>query len=395
MFKRRWRFAAVAALFVLLPGCQDYEEINNLAIVNMIGVDRTEDGTYVGYYQVINPAGVAAEKGGATKATVYTYRYTGKTTSEIAYTASRSLPRKLFIPHYQAYIVSERMARQGLRELLNFLETEPTRRMATDMFITKEPMDRFMYSFVSLEKLPGRVLRSITKLSEQGSGVAEKQTRIKDLLQNYDTAKPTFLTMMELYHHQPLRRSQSSFENISGNAGSYHISGAAILRKDTMIGELKPDEAATAFFMNGTIRSLPVYAVASEGKTVEFRMLRQPKVKKKLTLEGGKPVLRLALKANVALTNNNLDESLSASDVEKLQNLFNLEMEKRSRTLLAEAKSKNWDLLGIEEQIKRKRGNAWNEWKSDASAWKTTKVILTVESTVTTTGAMTKPYKEE
>lgn len=379
---------------VLLQSCQDYDEINELAIVNMIGLDRNDDGIYIGYYQVINPPGVAVQKGGAAKATVYTYKFEGKALSDIAFGASKMLPRKLFTQHFQAYIISERLAKHGLRELMNFLETDYARRKATDLFITKQPMDKFMYTYVPLEKLPGRDIRSIQRLSREGNGSVEKHTRMNDLLEHYDSAKLIAVTMIDLNESKPLPTTRA-FEMIDGNLGNYFISGTGLMLRGKLVGAMNSEEAKTYHFLNGTVTSLPVDIRTPEGKTVELRVYQRPKMKKRLELANGKPTLHIRLEVKLAISNNNQNEKMTSDNIAKLQNGFNELMKKKSYALLEKGKKNNLDLLHIEEQMKRKRGSAWEEWKTEPSSWKTAAVNVSVDSTITKIGTMTNPYKEE
>src|SRR3569832_568045 len=116
-----------------LQGCKDYNELNEMALVDMVGVDLNEDGSYQAYYQVLNPSGVAGAKFGSSRSPLYTFEFKGKSWSEFTRLATQTLSRKVFISHFQTYNKTKQQTKQKHKEKKKKKENDPRQRKATSI----------------------------------------------------------------------------------------------------------------------------------------------------------------------------------------------------------------------------------------------------------------------
>jgi len=146
----------VAGLLILLiltsmlTACWDKSEMNELALVSMVGVDSDPDsGIKTVYYQIINPSSGTSARGttGGEQAPVYTYEISGSSFGEIKSAIYKILPRKLFIAHSKVLLVSLRSAREGVHGIVNFIEMQPNGRSSVPMLIIDGPISRVMKTF--------------------------------------------------------------------------------------------------------------------------------------------------------------------------------------------------------------------------------------------------------
>ena len=57
---RKWLFLFLMVISTtLISGCWNKRELNELAIVSALAIDKNEEGNYVGTFQVINPGYIA------------------------------------------------------------------------------------------------------------------------------------------------------------------------------------------------------------------------------------------------------------------------------------------------------------------------------------------------
>ncbi|MBM7566595.1 Ger(x)C family spore germination protein [Paenibacillus sacheonensis] len=374
-----------------LQGCADHKEINELALVDMVGVDEREDGTKLAYYQIVNPNGVASSKTGGSRSPIYTFAFKGKSWAEFSSNASSTIPRKLFISHFQAYIVSERLAKKGLGELLNFLESDPTRRMATSVFIAKGSVRDIMDTYVPLARSPGNELRSIHELQAKLTGRADRDSQVKTLVENYEDGSLAFVSNISLSGGEPFDTTKR-YETIEGNRGNFTLSGASIIRQGRWIGELKPEQLSTLLLVLGKERALIEDIVLSKGASAQLEMLVRPRIERRLSLKDGKPALRVIVKPKLKLMSINAAGKIDSVMLRRLERLFNQRLEGRIGALLAEAKAKQWDLLGIGRQIGRRSGSRWAAAKRDPNAWREAEVSVSVRSSIVKTGVLLTPY---
>lgn len=391
---KRGSVVLVIVFCFVLPGCVDYDEINQLAIVSLIGVDETDQGKKIVYYQIVNPTGLSvSQKGGGIKAPVYNYRIEGNSWAELTVLALKTLPRKLFAQHYQGYVVSERLARKGLREIINFLDANPDRRMATNVYISRRPLTEFMNSYITLERMPGRAMRSTQRIAEADAGLTEKHTRLNDLAKHLETSEPTFITLFDF--NEPAMKTTDGFEYIIGNAGNYVVSGCAIFKRDRMIGSLNSKEATMNYLLHGAVDN-PILSVLMPGREkVELQIVSSPKIKKRYHWRGQNPELSLHMKMNLSLITNNQETKLTVSNLSMIESRFDATLKKELDALLAKARQNDWDLLGIERDMDLRSGSQWMKRRNEHDGWKKTKVTIKVTSRVTKVGALKNPYTKD
>ncbi|MBC7106679.1 MAG: Ger(x)C family spore germination protein, partial [Firmicutes bacterium] len=142
-----WRRAALALLLaalVLPAGCWDQREVEQLAIVVATAVDRTRDGKLQVHVQVVIPRALTGGMGGmggggGTRVRPYRhYAATGATVFEAMRQLTMEAPRRLFYAHNQVILIDEGVAREGLREVLDFFDRSTQIRRHVWFLIVKE-----------------------------------------------------------------------------------------------------------------------------------------------------------------------------------------------------------------------------------------------------------------
>ncbi|HWI53988.1 MAG TPA: Ger(x)C family spore germination protein, partial [Symbiobacteriaceae bacterium] len=122
---RRLLLPLLGAL-LLLTGCWSRVEVNDLAIVSLVGIDRTPEGEIELWINVVVPA----RAGGAPGAGAPTgqpgnpfimLNARGKTILHAATRLQRQLPRRLFWAHARVILLGERLARDGSLPAVDFL----------------------------------------------------------------------------------------------------------------------------------------------------------------------------------------------------------------------------------------------------------------------------------
>lgn len=169
-----------------LIACWDKTELNELALVSMIGVDSDpESGRKTIYYQIINPLSGTSAKGtpGGNEATIYTYEVRGRSYGEINSTIYKILPRKLFVAHYKVLIVSQRAARQGIRDIVNFIEMQPNGRSSVPLLVADGPISQIMRTFTPLERIPSDAVDSKLKFLARDSLIVGKHIKVRDVIE--------------------------------------------------------------------------------------------------------------------------------------------------------------------------------------------------------------------
>ncbi|MCL6605067.1 MAG: Ger(x)C family spore germination protein [Paenibacillus sp.] len=377
----------------VLSGCWDQVEINQLAIVNLVGIDKNPDnGRYEVFYQVINPSGMSGQVGTQVKSPVYVYKEEGKHLGIAANKTYMSIPRQLFPDHYQVLVVSKKLAMEGLREFLNFTEQQTNRRASVHVVITEGPLSDIMNTFIPLERLPGRSIKSLIRNGSKQTGKVSDLSRVKDILIPMESSKLMTLPIIGLRTENP-ESSSHRFEQINADEGNIKFNGAAIIKHGRMIGEISLTQEVWYNLLNDQLYSLFQDVEFPDKQVVEIQADGAPKISKKLSFASGQPSLTIDIRFKLKIASIYLEKMLTKDSVHKIEHQFNKQINEQATKFLQFSKQKNWDVLGIEEQVNKKKGTTWNQAKGNPEFWKKVKVTLKIQSQVTTTGTSIHPYK--
>lgn len=127
MTKNRF-FFVIVCICMLCTACWDSRELDDLALITAIGVDKIND-QYVVTTQVVNPATIAAQKGGGNQSPVVTYKTKGKSISEALQKRTTLSDRENYTSQLKVLVIGESLAREGLGDMLDYFSrsraTEP------------------------------------------------------------------------------------------------------------------------------------------------------------------------------------------------------------------------------------------------------------------------------
>ncbi|GAB3058249.1 Ger(x)C family spore germination protein [Virgibacillus ainsalahensis] len=176
--KRRFSHLLCFLILLFLSGCWDRTEVNDLAIVTAVGLDKTDDGQIELSVQIINPGALGGSgSGGASGGKLSTVeKDTGRTIYDARSKLQQKVSRKLFIGHNPVVFIGEKMAEEGIRSHIEYFARSPFPRLRTFAFVTKgSPVD-FLKVSPDLERNSGEVARELAKF-QVGMSVT-----MKDLL---------------------------------------------------------------------------------------------------------------------------------------------------------------------------------------------------------------------
>ncbi|REK76738.1 Ger(x)C family spore germination protein [Paenibacillus paeoniae] len=385
------KLALAGIVLCTLTGCWDRTEINELAIVGLVGSEENADtGNTIVYYQIVNPAAFAHDSGRGGTSPVYTYKIEGKSRGEMGQKSAESLPRRLFTDHYQTHIVTEKLASKGLRPFLNFYERQYNRRSSLLLFVTDSKLSDVLMTYTPLEQLPGRTLRSLVYNTNRATGRISMKSRVKDLVDNMESSTYTVLPIISLRDDKPILTTKR-FETIEANRSNLILSGAAVFKQDRMIGKIGLRENGYYNLLKGETNSF-FQSIKLDSLSIDLSA-NKIKVQQSLTQTDGVPVWNVRITANLAIHNNEQTEKLSWENLSRITEQFNQEVSETAGGLFQKSLKKEWDLFGLADKIKYKRGGAWKAIQGNKDAWKETKLKLTVTSSVNDVGEIIDPYK--
>ena len=164
----------IILLFILfLGGCADYKELNDLAIVNTIGIDK-KDNKYKICMEVLN----TDEENGKNKI----YYSTGKTINEAINKANNSSPKKIYGGHLDKIIVSKEILNDKKIDIVDSFFRLTEVKDEFDFFVTKD--ENACDTLKVLSKMPNNSSSKLLKNSKENRSTSS-YTNIDIFLSNY------------------------------------------------------------------------------------------------------------------------------------------------------------------------------------------------------------------
>ncbi|MGG3888865.1 Ger(x)C family spore germination protein [Metabacillus fastidiosus] len=259
-------FAIFIILLVLLAGCWNRREMNELAIAVGLGIDRQDD-QYLVTVQIVNPGEIAAQKGGGRATPVLIYQETGDTVMEAFRRLTTVAPRKIYTAHLRMVIIGEKLAEEGFGETLDLLSR--SREMRTDYYIAVAKdlkAENVLKVLTSLEDIPANQLFSSLETSEKAWAPTTSVTLDELIPDIVSKGKEANLTGIKIRGNVQEGETSENVKQIEAPT-KLQYEGIAVFKNDRLIGWLDEDESKGLNYSLGKVKSTIVdITCPNEGK---------------------------------------------------------------------------------------------------------------------------------
>ncbi|WP_458414467.1 Ger(x)C family spore germination protein [Schinkia sp. CFF1] len=247
---------------LLLSGCTGKKEINDLALVMAVAIDKVEeskegDGNkYEITVEVARPADSRGQTGapaGNTGDPIWSASAQGQTIFDaIRHMASIST-RRVFWAHNFIIVVNEDVARDGIKEIIDFFTRNPELRMRTWIAITPNKAKDIVSTMTGLEVIPGEALDKLYRYTDI-SGAAPR-TELLDVQSAYlsETTQP-IIARMRLIERGVSNKKQGQ----AGAIKQVELEGAGVFKGDKLVGVLGRRESKAAVLFIEKVKSQTV-----------------------------------------------------------------------------------------------------------------------------------------
>ncbi len=281
--------AFLLVLPLLLTGCWNNRDLNEINIVAGMGVERTEGGKILLTVQVVEPAAIQSTssgkgKGGSSQPKpVFVESCEGETVFEAVRGMLSVIDKKLFLSTAQILIIGENLSRDGIGEILDFFQRD-------------HEIDYSMEVLVANGATPREILEVETDMD------AIPAVYIKGTVENTisrGTVKKTML--IDLIKDMGSRGRQLAIGQISKTGeNEIRTEGTAVFKNGKLVGWLGPYETRGYLFATNKVKSAIVNVPADKGK-IAMEIMRS-KGKINVTFKNGKPAaltVKVKVYANV------------------------------------------------------------------------------------------------
>ena len=162
----------IILITLTLTGCGNYRELNDMAIITGVSIDKTEDNYELGFLIANSPKIDTSSKEGEARTTVYTAK--GKTVSIAASNIDYKSPKKLYFGHINIVIISEDIAKEGFFKVEDYLLRHYESRKRFFLMQAKDSKAKNILKTISpLESFPSQGIASLIKSNKEAQSVVE------------------------------------------------------------------------------------------------------------------------------------------------------------------------------------------------------------------------------
>ncbi|MEC1520530.1 Ger(x)C family spore germination protein [Neobacillus niacini] len=384
----------------LLSGCWSKKELTDLAIVAALGIDKNEQGRYVGTMQIINPGNVASglQGGGGNQGPpVSIVSGTGDTIVELSRNTSRKLSRRLYYAHTNLVVISEELAKEeAINEILDSLERDAQFRSTAIIVIAQgKKASDIVKVLTAIDKIPANKVIKTLRITEKtwGENIAVNvQEAIKTLVSpGKELVVSGFRLSGDVSKGTKTENTQQTEPSALLYAGSL-----AIFKNGKLVDWIDGEASRGSLFLLDKLKSSAI-AINWKGKeeAVTYELIRQ-KTKIMAKMENGTPRVSIKVEAE-----GNLGEIRAAADVTDPDVLLNIEkaiekeIKKEINQAVQQAKTYKADIFGFGEALHRTNPKVWKKMKSNWNDvyFPEVKTEIVVDAFVRRTGLRNNPHK--
>lgn len=370
----------LSVILISFAGCWSRHELDTLAIITALGIDKAESNNKILLtFQILKP-GEIKSKGSSSKS-VWTFTSIGETVFEAFRNAAFISDRKLFLSQCRVFVIGEEMARSGLIPVVDLLDRDPEARRTNYFLVSKGKANTIIKSETEQESFPALAIENLMKSIPVSS--YSVPSRLRD-----------FLKMVAESGREPIVAKIEPI--LHGKKTKMRLNGSAIFFEDKLVSFLDNYETRGYNWITGNVDSgvIIVKSPEQENKKVSLEIIR---ASSKITpkIQDGKIVIDVHI-----YEEGNLAEQMSQVNLVNKKAFKELEKKKASvikkeaEAAIRKAKKHKTDIFGFGQAIYRKYPN---EWKILSKNWQgefqDLEININVDAKLRTIGVSTWPVK--
>lgn len=378
----------------LLTACWSKKELNEIAIVTAIGIDKTKDG-YLVSIQVVNPSEIAG-KTATGRAEVIRFMKTGSTIFEAMRRLSTDVPRRVYVAHLREVVFGEELAKEGIGKVLDVFSRH--HEMRSDFFLTVAKGAKasdILNVQTALEKDPAIKIANTLETSEKVWAPTRPVTIDELITSIVSKGKEPILTGIHVYGNPESGSAVTNVQNVSPKTG-LKIDTIGVFKSDKLIGWLNEKESKGFNYITDNIKATIVTFPCKDGKITIATTHSKTNVKGKI--EKGKPKISI----NVT-SDGNVGEVACKFDLSKPEKIK--ELNKKYQHSIKEnieaaikkvQEDYQSDIFGFGEVIHRTDSKAWKHLQQNwDQEFAKLEVTVNVKAEIRRLGTITESFQKE
>ncbi|SDE30657.1 spore germination protein KC [Paenibacillus sp. UNCCL117] len=373
------RLILTGALLLLLTGCWDRTEINDLAFILSTAIDLEKDGSI--RYSVMVPLpgsmGGASGGGGGTAGgdkSYYVDSEIGSTFREAQSKLQKRMARRMVLAHRRTVLVGEAAAREkGVLDIFDATPRSPESRMTTYFIITKGKAYEMLQTTPQFERFPSEAIRELAK----SKMVIDMNLKDFALALSMPGGDPIAI-------HMGVKESEKGLKD----SREVEVLGYSQFKRDKLVGTIEGRAAAGLTWLRAG--SINIFAVLQmdRDQAINVRVFDTASTIK-ARLENGQLSFDIKVNTKAKVVESTRYYDFSQTDkINQVEKRLSAYIQESIQETLKRMLEKNTDSAQLGQYVWHAYPREWNEKyaKSWPQALKTAEFHIDVNSNLTETG---------
>ena len=343
---------------LLLTGCYNYRELNELAIATAIEVDKI-DNNYHLLVQVANPKN-QNDATSANQPQFVTYESTGKTIQEAFRNIVKESSKKIYGMHIQLLILTENIAKEDLTSMLDFFfrNTEIRKEFYVIVDTTKTD-NKLLKVLTPINNLSSQSIMETLETNNKFLGISNLVT-FNDLMDIYlDKNKELVLPTIYMegnYDEEMLKETDSKTKIFLGNL--------AVFKDEKLLGYLSKDESLTINFLKNEINDALITQECAKNKYTTSEITLD---KTNIEIDIKKLEVKINIKGSGYIAEYGCEGDLTQeSKINDINNKLNKHIEKTIKNSIESINKKyNTDIYNFKDMIYKQNPKYYKSIEKD------------------------------
>lgn len=330
-------------IVLFLSGC-NYRELDKIAITVGCGLEKVDDG-----YKITVQIADTQKQGNSNSSTspvrFKNYTYTDRTIHEAARGILTKLPKKAYTKHMQILVIDEKIANNGINEIIDF-------------WFREVELRNDFYVFVSKDSTPIEVLGVLTQIYPINS------VGIRNLIENNfkylgGTVLTTFDDLTSSYISKTkeiilptimvLGKDGNKKDNLESSIPEslISLSETAYFRDNKLVGYLDKKQTIYYNLVKNALKTSIISYECDKDKFVTFEIIEN---KTDIDIVKNKPEVNIKVQAKGNLTSIMCEYDISKNDgIKTIEKEGSLEIKKQIDSLFKLSKDNKTDIFSIRD----------------------------------------------
>lgn len=238
-------------LLFSLGGCVGQKELNNLGIINLMGIDLTADGEYKVTVHILKPStgqgGEPANAPGPGSA-IWVGQAEGETIEKAVKEIRAKTSWLLIWSHCDIFVLGNKLCRTGIGNVVDFLARNEEIRLTSNVITATDKAWQILKHSPEEKKEPvaDQIDGLIKNIADWSKAYNLNLKEVMARLASGD--QEVVLGKLELVRAEPVKEGQESSSSSGGQTKKDELKkvlkmeGAAVFKKDKLVGSLTPEE---------------------------------------------------------------------------------------------------------------------------------------------------------